>query len=206
MQKIMMRAALRSALLAGAAVALMAGAPAIAGAPVEVTVDAARPGDVIDRNIFGQFAEHLGSGIYGGIWVGKDSPIPNVRGIRSDVVAALKAIKVPNVRWPGGCFADEYHWRDGIGPADKRRVQVNTNWGSVPESNAFGTHEFMDFAEQIGADPYVSVNVGSGSPAEAAAWVEYMTAEKDTTLAKERAANGHPTPWKVPLLDLGNEN
>jgi len=205
-EKTMMRAALRSAFLAGAGAALMAGGPAMAGAPVEVTVEAAKPGDVIDRNIFGQFAEHLGSGIYGGIWVGKDSPIPNVRGIRSDVVAALKAIKVPNVRWPGGCFADEYHWRDGIGAADKRRVQVNTNWGSVPESNAFGTHEFMDFAEQIGADPYVSVNLGSGSPAEASAWVEYMTAEKDTTLAKERAANGHAAPWKVPLLGIGNEN
>jgi alpha-N-arabinofuranosidase len=110
------------------------------------------------------------------------------------------------VRWPGGCFADEYHWRDGIGPADKRRVQINTNWGGVPESNAFGTHEFMDFAEQIGSEPYISVNIGSGTAAEASAWIEYMTAEKDTTLARERAANGHPAPWKVPIMGLGNEN
>ncbi len=183
------------------------GTPVLAKeASVEVAVDTATTGPVIDKHIFGQFAEHLGTGIYGGVWVGKDSPIPNVRGIRSDVVTALKALKVPNVRWPGGCFADEYHWRDGIGPADKRRVQINTNWGGVPESNAFGTHEFMDFAEQIGSEAYISVNIGSGTAAEASAWIEYMTAEKDTTLAKERAANGHPAPWKVPILGLGNEN
>ncbi|WP_082734572.1 alpha-N-arabinofuranosidase [Novosphingobium sp. CCH12-A3] len=181
--------------------------PALAkDAAVEVAIDTATTGPVIDKHIFGQFAEHLGTGIYGGVWVGKDSPIPNVRGIRTDVVTALKALKVPNVRWPGGCFADEYHWRDGIGPADKRRVQINTNWGGVPESNAFGTHEFMDFAEQIGSEAYISVNIGSGTAAEASAWIEYMTAEKDTTLAKERAANGHPAPWKVPILGLGNEN
>ena len=183
------------------------GTPVLAkDASVEVSVDTASAGPVIDKHIFGQFAEHLGTGIYGGVWVGKDSPIPNVRGIRTDVVTALKALKVPNVRWPGGCFADEYHWRDGIGPADKRRVQINTNWGGVPESNAFGTHEFMDFAEQIGSEPYISVNIGSGTAAEASAWIEYMTAEKDTTLARERAANGHPAPWKVPILGLGNEN
>ncbi|WP_225205008.1 alpha-N-arabinofuranosidase [Novosphingobium huizhouense] len=195
---------LKHALLATLAVLAT---PAAAQQPaVTVAIDTARPGPVIDRNVFGQFAEHLGTGIYGGVWVGKDSPIPNVRGIRSDVVTALKALKVPNVRWPGGCFADEYHWRDGIGPVEKRRVQVNSNWGGVPESNAFGTHEFMDFAEQIGADAYVSVNIGSGTAAEAAQWIEYITAEKDTSLAKERAANGHPAPWKVPILGLGNEN
>lgn len=195
---------LKHALLAS--LALIATPVAAKQAATTVTIDAAMPGPVIDRNLFGQFAEHLGTGIYGGVWVGKDSPIPNVRGIRSDVVGALKALKVPNVRWPGGCFADEYHWRDGIGPAEKRRVQINSNWGGVPESNAFGTHEFMDFAEQIGADAYVSVNIGSGTAQEAAQWLEYMTAEKDTTLAKERAANGHPAPWKVPILGLGNEN
>ncbi|MDF8332761.1 alpha-N-arabinofuranosidase [Novosphingobium cyanobacteriorum] len=197
----------RTMLLAAGAVGIGTGMPAKAkDAEVTVAIDAARQGPVIDRNIFGQFAEHLGTGIYGGVWVGKDSPIPNVRGIRSDVVGALKALRVPNVRWPGGCFADEYHWRDGIGPADKRRVQINSNWGGVPESNAFGTHEFMDFAEQIGADAYVSVNIGSGTAAEAGQWLEYITAEKDTSLAKERAANGHPAPWKVPILGLGNEN
>jgi alpha-N-arabinofuranosidase len=109
-------------------------------APVVVTVDAGSAGAKIDRNIFGQFAEHLGTGIYGGVWVGPDSAIPNVRGIRSDVVAALRAIRVPNVRWPGGCFADEYHWRDGIGPADKRVQRLNISWGGVIEPNSFGTH------------------------------------------------------------------
>ncbi len=198
---------IRSALLTATAAVIGIGTPAMAkDAAVEVAIDTAKTGPVIDKHIFGQFAEHLGTGIYGGLWVGKDSPIPNVRGIRTDVVTALKALKVPNVRWPGGCFADEYHWRDGIGPADKRRVQINTNWGGVPEPNTFGTHEFMDFAEMIGADAYVSVNIGSGTAAEASAWIEYMTAEKDTTLAKERAANGHPAPWKVPILGLGNEN
>ncbi len=202
--------AISAAALAVAGLALAAPAAAQGSAradgPVEVRLDPSRPGPVIDRHVFGQFADHLGTGIYDGVWVGRDSPIPNVRGIRSDVVAALKALKVPNVRWPGGCFADEYHWRDGIGPADKRRVQINSNWGGVPEPNSFGTHEFMDFAEQIGADAYISVNIGSGTAAEAAAWIEYMTAEKDTTLARERAANGHPAPWKVPILGLGNEN
>ncbi|MBC2667580.1 alpha-N-arabinofuranosidase [Novosphingobium piscinae] len=174
--------------------------------PIELAIAADPTGPVIDRHIFGQFAEHLGTGIYGGVWVGRDSPIPNVRGIRTDVVTALRALKVPNVRWPGGCFADEYHWRDGIGPADRRRIQINGNWGGVPEPNAFGTHEFMDFAEQIGAEAFISVNIGSGTAAEAAQWLEYMTAEQDTTLARERAANGRAAPWKVPILGLGNEN
>src|SRR5215475_1867995 len=118
--------------------------------PADLVIEADHPGPKIDRNIFGQFAEHLGNGIYGGIWVGKDSPIPNVRGIRSDVVAALRALKVPNVRWPGGCFADEYHWRDGIGPAAARKSTINTNWGGAVEPNSFGTDEFMDFMDQIG--------------------------------------------------------
>ena len=174
--------------------------------PVAVSVQANKPGAVIDRQIFGQFAEHLGQGVYGGIWVGKDSPIPNVRGIRSDVVAALRAIHVPNVRWPGGCFADEYHWRWGVGPQDKRRQTLNASWGNVIEPNSFGTDEYFDFLQQIGAEAYVSVNIGSGSPEEAADWLEYMTADKPTTLAKERAANGHPAPYKVKFLGLGNEN
>jgi alpha-N-arabinofuranosidase len=171
---------------------------------VELSVDASRAGAKIDRNIFGQFAEHLGHGVYEGIWVGKDSPIPNTRGIRNDVVAALRAIKVPNVRWPGGCFADEYHWRKGVGP--ERPVTLNPNWGGVTEPNTFGTHEFMDFLDQIGAEAYVSVNVGSGTPEEAAEWLEYMTAAQATTLAKERAANGHPAPYRVAFLGIGNES
>jgi alpha-N-arabinofuranosidase len=127
-----------------------------------------------------------------------------VRGIRTDVVAALRNLKVPVVRWPGGCFADEYHWREGIGPRATRPVKVNTNWGGVTESNAFGTHEFMDFAEQIGAAPYVTGNVGSGSPQEMAEWVEYMTAPAGS-LAELRARNGHKAPWKLPYFGIGNE-
>jgi alpha-N-arabinofuranosidase len=181
-------------------------APDSAAQNIALSVDASRPGKKIDRNIFGQFAEHLGHGIYEGVWVGTDSKIPNTRGVRNDVVAALKALKVPNVRWPGGCFADEYHWRNGIGPADQRAVTLNPNWGGVIEPNAFGTHEFMDFVDQIGADAYVSVNVGSGTPREASEWLEYMTTAQPTTLEKERAANGHPAPYKVPYLGIGNES
>ena len=171
---------------------------------VKLLVDVSKPGPKIDRNLFGQFAEHLGHGVYEGIWVGPDSNIPNTRGIRNDVVAALKAIKVPNVRWPGGCFADEYHWRKGIGP--QRVVTLNPNWGGVIESNAFGTHEYMDFLDQIGAEAFLSLNVGSGTPQEAAEWLEYLTTTQPTTLGKERAANGHPAPYKIAYLGIGNES
>src|SRR5579872_1760899 len=165
---------------------------AVAAEKVQFVVDVSRSGPKIDRNLFGQFAEHLGHGIYEGIWVGPNSSIANTRGIRNDVVAALKALKVPNVRWPGGCFADEYHWRKGIGP--RRVVSLNPNWGGVTEPNTFGTHEFMDFLEQIGSEAYLSVNVGSGTPSEAAEWLEYVTAAQPTSLAQERTANGHPAP------------
>ena len=183
-----------------------AGAPSVLAQKVQLSVDAASGGAKIDRNLFGQFAEHLGHGVYEGIWVGPDSAIPNTRGIRNDVVAALKALKVPNVRWPGGCFADEYHWRKGIGPTGRRAVTLNPNWGGVLEPNAFGTHEFMDFLDQIGAEAYVSINIGSGTPQEASEWLEYMTAALPTTLAKERAENGHPGPYKVGYLGMGNES
>jgi alpha-N-arabinofuranosidase len=176
-----------------------------AGAVI-LTIDASQAAARIDRNLFGQFAEHLGTGIYEGVWVGPNSPIPNTRGIRNDVVAALKALKVPHVRWPGGCFADEYHWRKGIGPANSRAVTLNPNWGGVTEPNTFGTHEFMDFVDQIGAEAYLSVNVGSGTPQEATEWLEYATAPPPTTLAKERAVNGHPTPYKIAYLGIGNES
>ena len=186
---------IRSLLVAFTLVTIAISGPTLLAQKVELSVDASKAGAKIDRNIFGQFAEHLGHGIYDGIWVGPDSTIPNTRGIRNDVVAALKALKVPNVRWPGGCFADEYHWRNGIGP--QRAVTLNPNWGGVIEPNTFGTHEFMDFIDQIGAEAYVSVNVGSGTPREAAEWLEYMTTAQPTTLAKERAANGHPAPYKI---------
>ncbi|NYE59447.1 alpha-N-arabinofuranosidase [Duganella sp. 1224] len=191
-------------LLAGQFTMLVAMSAALAE-PVTVSIDARAAGPVIDRHIFGQFAEHLGHGIYDGIWVGRDSAIPNTRGIRNDVVAALKAIKVPNVRWPGGCFADEYHWRNGIGPADKRRAGRNPNWGGVVEPNTFGTDEFMDFVGQIGAEAYISANVGSGTRQEAAEWLEYLTAEQ-TALGDERAANGHKAPYKVAFWGIGNES
>lgn len=200
------RIAAGAATLAMASHPLPALAQPGAAAPVHLEVQANRTGPKINRDIFGQFAEHLGSGIYGGIWVGASSPIPNVRGIRSDVVAALKDLKVPNVRWPGGCFADEYHWREGVGPAAGRPARLNASWGGVIEPNSFGTHEFMDFAQQIGAETFLSINVGSGTVQEAADWLEYLTADKPSSLAKERTANGHPAPYTIKYLGLGNEN
>ncbi len=179
--------------------------PAMAQTVTEGRIRAETPGPVISRYIYGQFAEHLGRGVYEGIWVGPNSPIPNTRGIRNDVVAALRAIKVPVVRWPGGCFADEYHWRDGIGPAAKRPMRKN-NWWDGAESNAFGTHEFMDFAEQIGADPYLSVNVASSNPTEMREWLEYLTSKGQDDLAKERRANGRDAPFKLPFIGIGNES
>jgi alpha-L-arabinofuranosidase len=179
--------------------------PAAAQTVTEGRIRSDTPGPTISRNIYGQFAEHLGRGVYEGIWVGPNSPIPNTRGIRKDVVEALKAIKVPVVRWPGGCFADEYHWRDGIGPAAKRPLRKN-NWWDGPESNAFGTHEFMDFAEQIGADPYLSVNVASSNPTEMREWLEYLTSKGQDTLAQERRANGRDAPFPLPFIGIGNES
>lgn len=183
---------------------LLASANVAFGQSIALTIDTAKPGPTINRHIFGQFAEHLGTGVYDGIWVGKDSRIPNTRGIRNDVVNALKALKVPNVRWPGGCFADEYHWRNGIG--QKRGVTLNPTWGGVIEPNTFGTHEFMDFLDQIGSEAFLSVNLGSGTVNEAADWIEYMTSEQQTDLAKQRAANGRPGPYKIPFLGIGNES
>ncbi|MEI9994372.1 MAG: alpha-L-arabinofuranosidase C-terminal domain-containing protein [Rhizomicrobium sp.] len=174
-------------------------------ASVVATIHADRPGPVIDRHIYGQFAEHLGRGLYEGVWVGEHSSIPNTRGFRNDVLGALRALHVPVVRWPGGCFADEYHWRDGIGPRARRPVTLNTNWGGVPEPNSFGTHEFLDFAQMIGADAYVNGNLGTGSPREMAEWLQYMTSDKPTALTAERARNGHPTPWKIAYFAVGNE-
>jgi len=195
-------AAFRDLVLALAGATLIA--PAATAETVALSIDTSKPGAKLDRNLFGQFAEHLGHGVYEGVWVGRDSKIPNARGIRNDVVVALKALRVPNVRWPGGCFADEYHWRKGIGP--RRAVTLNPNWGGVTESNAFGTDEFMDFIDQIGSEAYVSVNVGSGTPQEAAEWLEYLTADQPTTLAQERAANGHAAPYRIAFLGIGNES
>jgi alpha-N-arabinofuranosidase len=194
-----------AALCAGAMLIASSSALAQSSVSASVTIRADQPGAKIDRNIYGQFAEHLGRGIYEGVWVGEDSTIPNTRGYRNDVVAALKKLKVPVVRWPGGCFADEYHWREGIGPRDKRPVKINTIWGGVEETNAFGTHEFLDFAELVGADAYVAGNVGSGSAQEMSEWVEYITSETKSTLAEMRRKNGREKPWKLPYFGVGNE-
>ena len=160
---------------------------------------------IIPKEIYGQFAEHLGSCIYGGLWVGPESDIPNIEGYRTDVLQALKELKVPVMRWPGGCFADEYHWMDGIGPRKDRPRMVNSNWGGTVEDNSFGTHEFLNLCEMIGCEPYISGNVGSGSVEELAKWVEYMTAA-DGPMAKLRAQNGRKEPWKVKYLGVGNES
>jgi alpha-N-arabinofuranosidase len=172
----------------------------------ELAIHADRPGGVIHRNIYGQFAEHLGRCVYEGIWVGEDSPIANLRGIRRDVVAALKRLNVPVLRWPGGCFADEYHWREGIGPRDQRVRRINTHWGGVIESNQFGTHEFFDLCEQIGAEAYLCGNVGSGTPREMMEWVEYITSDSDSALANLRRRNGREKPWKLAYFGVGNES
>lgn len=161
---------------------------------------------VISRHLYGHFAEHLGRCIYDGIWVGEDSPIPNVRGHRKDIVEALRALQIPNLRWPGGCYADDYHWRDGIGPRDQRPRRVNIHWGQVVDTNAFGTHEFLDLCEQIGAEPYIAGNVGSGTPQELRDWIEYMTYDGDSELARLRRQNGRDKPWKVRYFGVGNEN
>ena len=161
---------------------------------------------VIHKEIYGQFAEHLGTCIYGGIWVGVNSPIPNINGYRTDVIDALRTLKVPVLRWPGGCFADEYHWMDGIGPKEKRPKMVNTNWGGTIEDNSFGTHEFLNFCELLGIEPYISGNVGSGSVEELAKWVEYMTSDGDSPMANLRRKNGRDKPWKVKYLGIGNES
>lgn len=188
-----------------AALTILAAGVASAYAAVGVTIDAARPGPVINKNVYGQFAEHLGTGIYEGMWVGPASKIPNTKGWRNDVVGALKKLHVPLVRWPGGCFADEYHWKDGIGPRSKRPVKVNTNWGGVEESNAVGTHEFFDLVDLLGADAYVNGNLGSGNVQEMSEWIEYMTSDSKSSLANLRRKNGRDKPFKVAYFAIGNE-
>lgn len=160
----------------------------------------------INKEIYGHFAEHLGRGIYEGIYVGEDSEIPNTNGMRNDVVAALKAMKVPVLRWPGGCFADEYHWKDGIGPKESRKKMINTNWGGVVEDNSFGTHEFMELCEQLGCEAYINGNLGSGSVQEMSEWMEYLTFDGISPMSELRAKNGHKEPWKVAYFGIGNEN
>ena len=160
----------------------------------------------INKEIYGHFSEHLGRCIYQGIYVGENSDIPNVNGMRKDVVEALKEIKIPVLRWPGGCFADEYHWMDGIGPKENRKKMVNTHWGGVVEDNSFGTHEFMELCRQLGCEPYINGNLGSGTVQEMSEWVEYMTFDGVSPMADLRKKNGHAEPWKVKYFGVGNEN
>ncbi|WP_118084559.1 alpha-N-arabinofuranosidase [Sedimentisphaera cyanobacteriorum] len=161
---------------------------------------------VIAPEIYGHFAEHLGRCIYGGIWVGEESDIPNVKGIPKDVLEALRQLNIPVLRWPGGCFADEYHWKDGIGPKDQRPEIVNTHWGMVTEDNSFGTHEFMRLCELLDCEAYIAGNVGSGTPEEMMDWVEYLTFAGKSEMANLRRQNGRKEPWDVKYFGVGNEN
>ena len=171
-----------------------------------IVVNTKKSKGTINKNIYGQFAEHLGRCIYEGVFVKEEDGIPNVNGMRTDVVNALKNIKVPVIRWPGGCFADTYHWMDGIGPAEKRKKIVNTNWGGVTEDNSFGTHEFLELCKQVGCEPYICGNVGSGTVQEMSDWVEYCNMGGVSPMADFRRANGEENPWNVKFWGIGNEN
>ncbi len=173
---------------------------------VKVIIDADAGGPTISKHVYGHFAEHLGRCIYGGFWVGEDSPVPNVRGVRKDVVDALRAISIPNLRWPGGCFADIYHWRDGVGPRSLRPEMVNVVWGGVTENNHFGTHEYFDLCDLLGAEPYICGNVGSGTVREMAEWLEYVTMPGRSPMADLRRSNGRDDPWDIEYWAVGNEN
>jgi alpha-N-arabinofuranosidase len=171
-----------------------------------VRIQASEPNVTISKHIYGHFAEHLGRCIYGGFYVGENnSEIPNVNGVRKDVVDALRKLKIPNLRWPGGCFADTYHWKDGIGPKNKRPSIVNQWWGGVTEDNSFGTHDFLNMCELIGTEPYLAGNVGSGTVQELAEWVQYVSHDGVSPMANLRRENGREKPWKVALWGVGNE-
>jgi len=173
---------------------------------VRLVINDRKKMSMISPEIYGHFSEHLGRCIYEGIYVGEDSEIPNVNGMRKDVVEALKEIKIPVLRWPGGCFADEYHWKDGVGPKETRKKMVNTHWGGVVEDNSFGTHEFFELCEQLGCKTYVNGNVGSGTVQEMSEWVEYMTFDGISPMAELRKTNGREKPWKIDYFGVGNEN
>jgi alpha-L-arabinofuranosidase len=180
--------------------------PAAAATERQIAINPDATIGTIRPELHGNFAEHVGSCIYGGIWVGKDSRIPNVEGYRQDLVDYLRALAVPVLRWPGGCFADGYHWREGIGPAARRPSMINTSWGRVLEDNSFGTHEFIRFCRLIGSEPYLTANVGSGTPQEMIEWMEYCNQPSGSSLAAERAANGSAEPFRVKYWAIGNES
>ncbi len=173
---------------------------------INMLINTADQRSTISPEIYGHFSEHLGRCIYEGLYVGEDSPIPNTDGVRDDVIEAFKNIKMPVLRWPGGCFADEYHWKDGIGEKSSRKKMINTNWGHVTEDNSFGTHEFMNLCERLGCEPYVAGNMGSGSVQELAEWIEYMTFDGVSPMAELRRKNGREKPWKLKYLGIGNES
>jgi alpha-N-arabinofuranosidase len=173
---------------------------------VAVSIDGVNPKYTISRHIYGHFSEHLGRCIYDGFWVGDSMNVPRKDRIRMDIVDALKKIQIPNLRWPGGCFADEYHWRDGIGPRAQRPTMVNTNWGGVTEDICFGTHEFLELCGLLKCEPYVSANVGSGTVEEMAKWVEYLNFDGVSPMSALRKQNGHAEPWKVTFWGVGNES
>ncbi len=177
-----------------------------AAKPTRIRVDLAQKQGTISPHIYGHFAEHLGRCIYEGIWVGPNSPIANTDGIRNDVLEALRRIHVPVLRWPGGCFADEYHWKDGVGPQAERKYMLNNNWGGVVEDNSFGTHEFLRLCELLDCEPYVVGNVGSGTVQEMQEWLEYMTSAGDSPMVNWRRRNGRQEPWRVKFFGVGNEN
>lgn len=172
----------------------------------ELTVFTNQGKHTIDKHIYGHFSEHLGRCIYGGIWVGEDSKVPNIQGYRKDVFEAIKKLNIPNLRWPGGCFADEYHWLDGIGPRAERPKMINTHWGGVVEDNSFGTHEFLNFCKLLGTEPYICGNLGSGSVEEMADWVEYVNFDGQSPMANLRTKNGNAESWGVKYWGVGNEN
>jgi len=173
--------------------------------PLRAVINLDVPGPLISRHLYGHFAEHLGRCIYDGFFVGDRADVPTAAGIRLDVVEALRALQIPNLRWPGGCFADEYHWHDGVGAVENRPTMVNSHWGDVVEDNSFGTHEYMALCELLGAEPYISANVGSGTVREAGEWIEYLTRSDDSPMARLRRKNGQDEPWKVRFWGLGNE-
>ncbi len=173
---------------------------------IQMQIDTGNKKSKIDKNIYGHFVEHLGRCIYEGIWVGKDSSISNTNGIRNDVINALKEIKIPVLRWPGGCFADEYHWKDGVGPIENRTQMVNVHWGGEVENNHFGTHEFMLLCELLNTEPYICGNIGSGTVQEMRDWIEYLTFDGQSSMANWRQKNGKKEAWKIKYFGVGNEN
>ena len=172
----------------------------------KIVLDTRAAKDKINKDIYGHFAEHLGFCIYNGFYVGEKSSVPNTNGVRNDIINALKEMKIPVLRWPGGCFADTYHWKDGIGPKEKRPKTLNVFWGQVPEDNSFGTHEFMNLCDLLGCDPYLSLNLGSGTVQEMNEWIDYLTSPYSTNMPNLRKENGREKPWKVKYIGVGNES